>query len=92
LVAFAIEIRIQRSSWVALRILPSGHTHPIFIRVGEKPVRTSRRSAQWCLTCIDAVWQEKSPQMKTPELKDAKDVYEHARTVYRRIATECEVE
>jgi hypothetical protein len=92
LVAFAIEIRIQRSSWVALRILPSGHTHPIFVRVGEKPVRTSRRSAQWCLACIDAVWQEKSPQMRPSELKDAKDAYEHARKVYRRIATECEVE
>ncbi|RZU43201.1 hypothetical protein BDD14_4834 [Edaphobacter modestus] len=54
---FGIEIRIQRISWVGLRILPSGHTHPIFVRAGGKPVRAFRRSAEWCLTCIDAVWQ-----------------------------------
>ena len=32
---FSIEVPIQRSSWVALRILPSGHTNPIFVRVEE---------------------------------------------------------
>jgi hypothetical protein len=92
LVEFSAEVTIQRSSWVALRILPTGHTHPIFIRVRGKPVRASRRSAQWCLACIDAVWREKSPQMRISELKNAEDAYEHARTVYRRVATECEVE
>ncbi len=33
-------------------------THPSDLRSRwRKPVRRSRRSAEWCLTCIDAVWQ-----------------------------------
>jgi hypothetical protein len=87
----SIEVPIQRSSWVALRILPSGHTNPIFVRVGGKPVRASKRSAQWCLDSIDALWREKSVQISASELKDAEAAYEHARIVYRKIATECEV-
>jgi hypothetical protein len=88
---FSVGVTIERSSWVALRILPSGHTHPIFVRVAGKPVRASRRSAQWCLDCIDAVWHEKLPHIATAEVKDAEVAYEQARAVYRRVALECEV-
>ncbi|MFO0363547.1 MAG: CehA/McbA family metallohydrolase, partial [Acidobacteriota bacterium] len=31
--------RIERSSWVAVRVLPSSHTNPIWVTVGESPVR-----------------------------------------------------
>ena len=88
---FSAGVTIERSSWVALRILPSGHTHPVFVRVAGKPVRASRRSAPWCLACIDAVWREKSPHIAAAEVKDAEAAYEQARVVYRRIALECEV-
>jgi hypothetical protein len=87
----SIEVPIERSSWVALRILPSGHTNPIFVHVGGKPVRASKRSAQWCLDSIDALWREKSVQISASELKDAEAAYEHARVVYRKIASECEI-
>jgi hypothetical protein len=87
---FSIDVPIQRSAWVVLRILPSGHTHPIFVRVAGKPVRASKRSAQWCLDSIDALWRAKSVQISASELKDAEGAYEHARVVYRKIATECE--
>ncbi|MFM9090699.1 MAG: CehA/McbA family metallohydrolase, partial [Verrucomicrobiota bacterium] len=40
----ALEAEITRSSWVALRILPSAHTNPVFVLVGDRPVRASRRS------------------------------------------------
>jgi hypothetical protein len=88
---FSVDLTIQRSSWVALRILPSGHTHPIFVRVAGRPVRASRRSAQWCLDCIDAAWREKAPRIAAAEVKDAEGAYEYARAVYRRIVLECEV-
>jgi hypothetical protein len=88
---FSIDVSVQRSSWVALRILPSGHTNPIFVHVGGKPVRASKRSAQWCLDSIDALWREKSVQISTSELTNAEAAYEHARSVYRKIATECEI-
>src|SRR5207302_2535317 len=45
----SFDVKIERSGWVALRILPSSHTNPIFVLVGDKPVRASKRSAEWCL-------------------------------------------
>jgi len=44
----SFEVSINRSSWVALRILPSSHTNPVSVLVVGRPVRTSRRSVQWC--------------------------------------------
>ena len=43
------EVDIKHSSWVAMRILPSSHTNPIFVLVGGKPIRASRKSVEWCL-------------------------------------------
>jgi hypothetical protein len=84
----SIPLRIEHSSWIALRILPSGHTHPIFVNVGHKPIRASRRSAQWCLDSIDSLWREKHEGMKHIELAAAAAAYDYARTAYRRILTE----
>ena len=42
---------IERSSWIAARILPSSHTNPMFAIVADAPIRASRRSAEWCLEC-----------------------------------------
>ncbi|HEX8187315.1 MAG TPA: CehA/McbA family metallohydrolase [Pyrinomonadaceae bacterium] len=88
----AFEVNLERSSWVALRILPSSHTNPVFVVVGGKPVRASRRSAEWCLKAVDQCWGQKSPQISDRERPDAERAYEHARRVYRRIAGECEVD
>ncbi len=83
---------IERSSWIALRILPSAHTHPIYVQVGEKPIRASRRSAQWCRACVDKVWAVKSPFMREVERPEAANAFDHARQVYDRVAAECETE
>ncbi|MEM6414838.1 MAG: CehA/McbA family metallohydrolase [Pseudomonadota bacterium] len=88
---FQFTIPIERSSWVALRILPSGHTNPIYVTIGDKPVRASRRSAQWLLDCLDILWNEKSYRIRTEERAEAKDAYDHARKIYRRIRSECDV-
>jgi hypothetical protein len=88
----AFDVPIARSSWVALRILPSSHTNPVFVLVGEKPVRASRRSAEWCLKGVDQCWSQKQRFIKAEELADAQAAYEHARAVYRRIIGECDVE
>lgn len=58
---------IERSSWIALRILPSAHTHPLFATVADKPIRASKRSAQWCRDCVDKVWEVKAPFMRESE-------------------------
>ena len=33
----SFEVPIKHSSWVAVRILPSVHTNPVFVQVGGKP-------------------------------------------------------
>jgi hypothetical protein len=84
----AFDVPIQRSSWVALRILPSSHTNPIFVLVGDKPIRASVRSAEWCLKAVDVCWKAKLPKISAKEQPDAERAYEHARQVYRRILAE----
>jgi hypothetical protein len=83
------EAKISRSSWVALRILPSSHTNPIFVMVGDKPIRASERSARWCLEGVDKCWSQKERFIKADELADAKSAYEHARQTYQRLVEEC---
>ena len=54
------DVPIERSSWIAARILPSSHTNPVFAIVGGKPVRASRRSAEWCLNAVNQCWTQKA--------------------------------
>ena len=83
------ETKVSRSSWVALRILPSAHTNPIFVMVGDKPIRASKRSARWCLEGVDKCWSQKERFIKPDEMADAKAAYAHARDTYRRLLEEC---
>ena len=88
----AFDVDIAQSSWVALRILPSSHTNPIFVVVDGKPIRASRRSVEWCLKGVDQCWSQKERFIKPAELDDAKAAYGHARETYRRLLAECTVE
>lgn len=86
------EAGIERSSWVAVRIFPSAHTNPVFIKINNQNIRASRRSANWCLKGVDACWEQKKGFYKEDELQDAKEAYDHARKLYREIMTESEVD
>jgi hypothetical protein len=86
------EVPIARSSWLAVRILPSSHTNPIWVLVGGRPVRASRRSAEWCLKGVDQCWGQKEQFIAAAELDQAKADYEHARQTYRRLLAECDVD
>lgn len=88
----ALRARIEQSSWVALRILPSGHTHPVFVHVAGRPVRASRRSADWCRASVDRVWEEKSRFIRESERDAAARAYDHARQVYEQIRSQCETD
>jgi hypothetical protein len=79
------DVKIERSSWVALRILPSSHTNPIWVSVGGQPYAVSRRSAEWCLKGVDQCWSQKQRFIKEAEMKDAEEAYEHARQTYRKL-------
>jgi len=83
------DVPIEKSSWVALRILPSSNTNPIFVVVNGKPIRASRDSAEWCLAAVNQCWSQKQPKISKAELPDAVKAYDHAREVYRRLVQEC---
>jgi hypothetical protein len=88
----SFDVPIERSSWVALRILGSSHTNPVFVLVGGKPIRASRRSLDWCLKSVEQCWSQKERFVAPAEKQDAIDAYEHARKVYRARLAECEVD
>jgi hypothetical protein len=88
----SFDVKINRSSWVALRILPSSHTNPIFVLVDGKPIRASRRSAEWCLKGVDQCWSQKEKFISAKEKDEAKQAYDHARAAYQKLVAECELD
>ena len=81
----AFEVPIHYSSWIALRILPSSHTNPVFVIVDNKPIRASKRSAQWCLEGVRKCRKEKLRFMGKDEIDDFNMTYDHAEMVYKNI-------
>ena len=84
----SFEIPIEHSSWVAARILPSSHTNPVWGTVGHKPVRASKRSAEWCLAGVKKCRSQKRRFMGEDEIADFNAAYDHAEKAYRRIIGE----
>ncbi len=84
------KVPITQSSWVAVRILASSHTNPIFVVVGDKPIRASKRSVDWCLKGVDRCWSQKQRFIRADEMDGAKLAYEHARKVYAARLAETE--
>jgi hypothetical protein len=83
---------IDRSSWVALRILPSSHTNPVWVTVDKKPVRASRRSADWLLKAVDVCYNAKINRVRMEERGEMTQAYEYAKQEYRRLIRESPVE
>jgi hypothetical protein len=88
--AITFDVPVDRSSWLAVRILGSSHTNPFFVLVNEKPIRASRESAQWCLAGVNQCWTQKAPKISKTELPEAKAAYDHAREVYTKLIAECD--
>ena len=82
--AIWFDIPIERSSWIAVRIPQSSHTNPIFAIVDGKPIRASRRSAEWCLAAVNQCWTQKVVAISSSERPAAKQAYDHAREVYQQ--------
>ena len=88
----SFTVPVKHSGWYAIRILPSSHTNPIFVVVDGKPIRSSRRSLDWCLKSVDQCWKQKERFMKGEEHAQAVAAYEHARQVYRQRLAEAVAE
>jgi len=80
------DVELKQSSWVALRILPSCHTNPVFVEIGGKPIRASRTSADWCAKAVDVCWNAKKRAIRDKERPAAQAAYDKAREIYQKIA------
>ena len=82
------DVEVEESSWMAVRILPSVHTNPIWVSVDDQPVRCNPRSAEWCRDAVDVCWNSKKGQIRPDEREAAKQAYDQAREIYERIHAE----
>lgn len=81
-------VQIDRSSWVAIRQFPQMHTNPVNVFVDYKPIRASRKSALWCIGCIEQLWRVRGKTIAQAERDEAEKTFQEAIKVYRRIAAE----
>jgi hypothetical protein len=79
---------IERSSWVALRQFPQLHTNPVAVIVGGRPIRASRRSAQWSIGAIEQLWRKRGGHIGPGEREEARRAFDRAIAIYRQIAAE----
>jgi hypothetical protein len=89
----SFSTNIDRSSWVALRQFPQLHTNPVNVIVGGKPIRASRKSAQWCIGTIEQLWRVRGepgsgPRIAESEREEARETFNRSIEQYRRIAAE----
>lgn len=79
--------KLEQSSWLAVRIFPSAHTNPIWVKLNDKPVRVAT-SIEWCLASLEQCWKEKARTYAAAEIEEAKAAYDHARRVYQGMLNE----
>jgi len=78
--------KIQRSSWLAIRINFSSHTNPVFVVVDGKPI-IEQKSAEWCRDAVDQCWKTKNGSIRKEELEAARVAYDFARKTYDALIT-----
>ncbi len=78
----SFEIDMKHSSWIAVRILPSVHTNPVFVVVDGKPIRTNKKSIAWCREAVDVCWKAKEGRIRADEKPAAKAAYDQAAAYY----------
>jgi len=86
------DVQIDRSSWVALRHFPQMHTNPVNVLVGGKPIRASKQSAKWCIGVIHQLWRVRGPDLPANERAEARETFDKALAMYRKILEEAEAD
>jgi hypothetical protein len=66
---------------LAVRIFPSAHTNPIFVKVNNREIR-EKRSIQWCIDSVEQCWKEKVGQIRETEREEARAAYDEAIRIY----------
>jgi hypothetical protein len=86
------EVPIEHSSWIALRVLPSSHTNPVFVHVADKPIHASKKSAEWCVKSVDQCWKMKKRAIRASELPAAEEAFQAAKRYYQNAAADAVVD
>jgi hypothetical protein len=86
--ALEFRVPIARSSWVALRQFPQLHTNPVNVRIGDAPIRASRRGARWCIETIERLREQRRNSIRESERAAAMQAYDEAIEKFRRLAAE----
>ncbi len=81
-------VKVERSSWVALRHFPQLHTNPVNVLVGGRPIRASRQSALWCAGCIEQLWRSRGKVIAEKERAEAEKTFQEMIRRYRQFAAE----
>jgi hypothetical protein len=81
------DVAIEKSAWVALRILPSSHTNPVWVDVAGKPIRV-KESIEWCIAAVERCYKQKIGRIRLPEQGEMTRAYDEAKAVYQRLLTE----
>jgi hypothetical protein len=77
------DIEIDRSAWVALRILGASHSVPIWVLVDNKPVRVAK-SIEWDIAALGQAFEVKRRGWRAEDYPEAKAAYEYAYEVYAK--------
>ena len=83
----SFDVAIDESAWVALRILPSSHTNPIWVDVAGKPIRV-KESIEWCLAAVERCYKQKIGRIRLPEQGEMTRAYDEAKAAYQRLLSE----
>ena len=83
-----LDVPIEQSSWIAVRIMASCHTNPVFVHVSGQPIRANRRSAEWCIDAVETCWNSKKERIRESERVEARAAYDKAKGIYEQILTE----
>jgi hypothetical protein len=75
-----------------VRILPSSHTNPVWVAVDSKPVRASKKSAQWLHDAVDVCYRSKVNRVRLEERGEMERAYDFARQTYTRLIAESPVD
>ena len=60
----------------------------VALLVGDRPVRASKKSAEWCAAAVARCWEQKRPNIRPAERAAAAEAFEQAAAAYRKIAGE----
>lgn len=81
----SFDLDLPHSSWIAVRILPSVHTNPVFVEISGQPIHPSRRSAEWCAKAVEVCWNAKQRNIREADKAAAREAYDRAKAYYQKV-------